>query len=324
MAAIVHGVTLASTSNATSYTTGAFTPAANDLLVAVVTASGTVDAGSMSSTGNTGTWTKIRSDLYSTGSTMYLFVKNALASAVSTTVTFSAPGDAATGAVIHVFRISGMTKTGSTAVRQTAAIVNHAAANPLVTPTLAAAALTSNPLIESISGNETYGTTPPTGWTQRANNSYASPTTTQLYNSRDSGFTGTNSGLSDFGTTVYGMYLVEFDSSSGGSPQTVSVTGLSSASAMGTVSAVPGNVNIAVAGTGSAAAFGTPTVTLGNINVSINGLGSSGLFGTVTPISGPTSVPIPGLGSTGAFGALSIAGQTSAFNPATHGGRYFT
>jgi hypothetical protein len=110
-----------------------------------------------------------------------------------------------------------MSKTGATAIKQNAPIVNHAAANPLVTPTLGAAALSTNPLAESISGNESYSAAnAPAGWTQRGRDAQTTPTTTQLYNTTDSGFTGTNSGLSDFGATAYGMYLVEFDASASG------------------------------------------------------------------------------------------------------------
>lgn len=226
MAAVTHGIQTASTLNVTSYAAGTFTPAASDLLVGMVAATDTVAAGTMTSTGNTAAWTKITTALFqSSAGTCYLFVQNALTTATATVVTFDCTGDAATGAIIAVARISGMTRTGASAVRQSAVLSNLAVAlgNPISSPTLAAAALTGNPTIEfagTLYGGgspETFN--PPTNWTEGvADGSYLTPNTAFEYHFRNSGFTGTNTGWADTtgGADNLGIILAEFDTSAAG------------------------------------------------------------------------------------------------------------
>ena len=131
----------------------------------------------------------------------------------------------------------------------------------------------------------------------------------------DSTYTG--SGKIGFYSDYWGR---TFDDFGGGAvSSTVSVTGLGSAAAFGTVTPATGNVNVAVTGLGSAAAFGAVTAVPGNINVSVSGLTSAAAFGTVTT-SATTNVAVAGKTSDAAFGTVtalpgninvSISGKTS-------------
>lgn len=219
-AAVVDAVaTTPSTSNTTSYASASFTPAAGDLLVVYVTASGTVAAGTMTDSQGLG-FTKITSVLKNASAdTVYMFVANNLAAATAMTVTFDCTGDAATGAIIQVARVSGMTKTGASAVRQTQTTANGAAAG---TPaaTFASAALTGNPTLGVVGNSSSPATlTPPTGWTEREDQGYSTPTTGAEYATRDSGFTGTTITWASTSATAFGVIIAELDASA--APPTV-------------------------------------------------------------------------------------------------------
>lgn len=226
MAACTHGVQTGSTSNASTYAAGAFTPLASDLLVCMVVATDTVAAGTVSSTGNTAAWTKITSGVFAASAhTLYLFVQNALCSNTSTTVTFDCTGDAATGAVVSVVRVSGMTLTGASAVKQTAKIENQTvvtSGNPISSPTLASACLTGNVTVEFEGNDKADVYVPPASWTEGvADTTYATPSAAFEYHFRNSGFTGTNTGWADttgFANVNYAVILAELDTSAGATP----------------------------------------------------------------------------------------------------------
>lgn len=111
--------------------------------------------------------------------------------------------------------------------------------------------------------------------------------------------------------------------SGGGSPQTVTMTGLGTASDTGSVTAVPGAVTATMTGLASASSFGTTTALPGGVNVPVNGLASAASFGSPGEATGPVSVPVTGLGSAGAFGTIgSPAAPTEHFDPAIHGGKH--
>jgi hypothetical protein len=211
VAACTIGVATPSTVDGTSFASGSFTPAANDLLVAMVSATGTVAAGSMSDSQSLG-WTKVDSGVYNASAdTFYIFIANTLAANSSTTVTFDCTGDSATGANVMVVRVSGMSRTGAAALRQSAKVQNQTA-SPIVIPSLAANALTGNPTIEMFAGGENEASFP-AGWTDQSHVSYATPNGFAQYHTRDSGFTGTSTGWSDTLSTPYGIVFFELDTS---------------------------------------------------------------------------------------------------------------
>jgi hypothetical protein len=214
MATVTHRISTAATTNVSSYASGAFTPAVGDLLVAFVVSTDTVAAGTMTGTGAGQSFTKVGSytKAATAAGTIYCFVSNILTTvAASQTVTFDCTGDAATGAVIQVFSISGMTRTAlNGAVRQFNGVSNQAAGTPA--PAFSSAALTGN-VCAGVVGNATNPATmtAPGSWTEGNDTGYATPTTGAEYIYRNSGFTGTTVTWGSASATGYGAMIVEFD-----------------------------------------------------------------------------------------------------------------
>lgn len=209
------GATTASTSNATSYAATAFTPTAGDLGVVMVVASGTVATHpTVTDSQNIG-YTLVSTTLFAaSANSIYIFVANDTWAASSTTVTFKCPEDGATGTVIMIARVSGMTRLGGAAVKQTATTPNHATGSAPST-TFGASALTGNPTL-TVVGNSTNppALTNPTSWTTQANSGYATPTTGGTYASRDSGFTGTAITWGSNSGSAFGAAAIELDTTS--------------------------------------------------------------------------------------------------------------
>jgi hypothetical protein len=220
MAACTGLVATPSTLNVTSYASGAFTPAANDLLVAIVATTASVDptaAGTVTDSIG-GTYFKTTVSFKSGASgTNYIFVRNQLATAVSHVATFTCTGDAATSAHILVYGVSGMTRTGSNAIRQTAIQTNQSAASTPA-PAFGVAALTSNPCIGMVGAlANPPGMTAPSGWTEPASPLFdigaASPNAGVHGCHINSGFTGTTVTWGSTSSGAYGDIIVELDTS---------------------------------------------------------------------------------------------------------------
>ena len=215
MAAVTGVISTTSTANASSYASGSFTPALGDLLVVFVQASATVAAGTLTSSRTGFTFSKVTSALNATD-TIYCFVANQLVTeAVSQTVTFDCTGDAATGAIIQIAAVSGISKFGNPAasVRQSAVSDNQASGG---TPaaTFGSSCLTGNPTL-GVVGNDSNpaGLTAPTSWTERDDTGYGTPTSGAEYVSRDSGFTGTTITWGSTSATAFGVVIIEIDAS---------------------------------------------------------------------------------------------------------------
>lgn len=213
MATVTHAVTTPDT-GATPNTSGAFTPSLNDLLVVFVVASQTVQETAALTNSAGLTFTQFLRAAYATNvDSIYGFVSNALVSSASSqTVTFDTDSDASTGTVISVFGISGITRTGLSAVLQSAKQDNQAAGTPA--PAFSSSALTGNPTLGVI-GNDTNpaGLTEPGGWTEAADTGYGSPTTGGETVYRNSGFTGTTITWGGASATNFGAMIVELDTS---------------------------------------------------------------------------------------------------------------
>jgi hypothetical protein len=214
-AAVTHAITTKSTSDGTSYTSGSFTPAANDLIVVTVYASGTAIANSPGTMTDSQALGFTRVTSAGGGPTVYVFVANKLAAASSMTVTFGSTGDGATGAIITVWRVAGMSRTGQSASKQTKTFVNGAAGGtPSVT--FSTDCDTNNPTI-GIAGNAANpaGLTPPNGWTEPAGADvgYSTPTRGAEGVFRNSGFTGTTIKWGSTSATAWHIAVVELDTS---------------------------------------------------------------------------------------------------------------
>jgi hypothetical protein len=212
-ATVTHRIATASTANATSYASASFTPAAGDLLVAFVVASGTTATGTMTDSQTVG-FTKVTSAVKNASAdTVYAFVSNGLVAASSMTVTFDCTGDGATGAVIFVASISGMIRTGLNAVAQSATQDNQAAsATPA--PSFSNTVRIGNPTLGLV-GNSSNpaAVTPPTSWTEDAagDTGYNTPPTGGEYAFRDSGFNGTTITWGSTSATAFGAIILELN-----------------------------------------------------------------------------------------------------------------
>jgi hypothetical protein len=205
-----------STAAGPTYVSGSFTPAANELLVALVNATSTQAAATMTDSQSLG-FTRIDQASWQTNaSTGYIFIANALASASSMTVTFDCGACASTGANITVVGVSGMTATGAAASVQTAKQVNQTAGG---TPTVvfASSVQTGNPTLGIVSNNSnSSGITQPTGWTELSDTGFITPTTGQEIIARDSGFTGTTITWGSTSPSQFSALAIELSAPAGG------------------------------------------------------------------------------------------------------------
>ena len=192
MAAITHLLATSTTANASLYSTNTFTPAASSLLVAFVAASGTVAATPFLeiSTQNWKRFTLVTSAQWGTGAnSLYAFVANgAVSTASAIKAFFDCSQDPATGVVIQVAEVTGMSRIGLDAVRQLAVSQNNSASTvPLCT--WGVSSLTANAVIAGVAYSSSLGggVIPMTSWTERSDVGYATPSTGLEYMSRDSG-----------------------------------------------------------------------------------------------------------------------------------------
>jgi len=211
--------TAADTSNTSTYALGTFTPALSDLLVILVATSGSVEptaAGAVTDDRG-GTYYKAAFSTRSgAASSNYIFVRNQLvASAVGHIVTFTCTGDAATGACILPYQVAGMTRAGSSAVRQTATQTGLAAGN---TPSVvfSVACLTGNAVIGMVGcAQNPAAITPPSGWTEPASpvfdTGYGTPAAGIEGCHINSGFTSTTVTWGSTSSGASGSVAVELD-----------------------------------------------------------------------------------------------------------------
>lgn len=223
MATVANKVTpIGTTTQATTYTTGAFTPSASELLVVYVQLSNnTTQPTSVTGSANSITFTYTgRSQLMGGGADAgWLYIANQLtpASPVSMTVTANVATNG--GGIVFVAGVTGMTAVGTAAIRQTAGQSNVAASGT-PTATFGAACLTTNPVLAFFGTEATSGTTnitQPTGWTEGGDVGYITPINGGEYAWINSGFTNT---VVTWGSTssIYMTMAMELDATPAASP----------------------------------------------------------------------------------------------------------
>ena len=206
MSAVTNALATGSTTNGTSYASGAFTPAAGDYLLVSVHASDTAVDGTISDSQGL-SWSKIGSVVSNTNNRVITFISTTTAAASSMTVTWDCTGDAATGAIVSIVRISG----SGGQVRQFATKSGLAAVAPNVT--FALNCLTTSAVI-FVQCNLTnpHGMTAPTGYVSRNGGGYGTPATGINACSKNSGETSntvTAAGNSATDWTVFGIELYD-------------------------------------------------------------------------------------------------------------------
>lgn len=161
----------ATTTNASSYNSNAGTPAAGDLLICFVLASGNTN-GSLS---GTFTWTRLTSFTKNSGAdTIYIFWAYA-ATATNTTITFTSSSGNCTGCIISCVRVTGGEGVRQPYLRQISPPTTSAVVNPVVT--FNTAPLTGNGCLAFATNgvNSTTQWTAPTSWTEVSEVAYGTP-----------------------------------------------------------------------------------------------------------------------------------------------------
>lgn len=191
-----------------------FNPGVGDLAIVFVGTTGLASVASAIADDNAGgsSWTLIGSALRTTSlDVQAAFVRTTpFSSTAGTTVT--ATIGAPTGAFIAVVLINGMSRYGSSAIRQFAREQNQTAGGPA--PTYGVPALTTNLQLTCINTNANPPNCPgPAGFTSRVNGGYITPTAGfQLY-TIDSGDTSTTVSWSGSAGNAYSDMAIEIDAS---------------------------------------------------------------------------------------------------------------
>lgn len=206
---------LTTTAAQATYTTSSFNPAAGDLLVVLIGASGTVIAGSMSDSLG-GTWTAVTTKVKAASvDTLYAFVRDSSVSGTGMTVTFDLTADQPTGLSMFVAGVTNMTHFGASSVVQSNGQSNQTAGTTPA-PAFGVAAGTTHPTICFLyAAANTPTVTPPTNWTEDASTQgelgYGTPTDGVEWCHRDSGFTGTTITWGSTSAAEYGDIIMELN-----------------------------------------------------------------------------------------------------------------
>lgn len=189
---------------------------AGDQLVVVVVLTGATTTPTVTDDNGSGTYTEVSGGGFfkaASADKVWIFVRNALVPATaSTIITMTSPGGD-TGGGLLVYRLTGMTRVGAAAVRQIAGQSNQAAAGTPA-PVFAAAPLTGNSLIGAVFNATNVATlTPPTGWTEKHDTGYATPTTGIETATIDSGFTSTTVTWGSTSASAFASIAAEMDAS---------------------------------------------------------------------------------------------------------------
>lgn len=199
-----------STANATSYVSSSFTPTLNDLLVVLVCVTGSTVVPTLTSSVAGQSFTLVGSiNPFSIGNTQHLFVASQLSTAVAQTVTFDCTGDAGTACVIEIYRISGMSKTGLSAVRQSVITQDNAT----VDRAFSTITLTGNPIILQVATHGNTTLTAPSGFDAVTTTTTTTPTENVVGTKANSGVTATTITFGGTITAGGGVIMVEMDTS---------------------------------------------------------------------------------------------------------------
>lgn len=192
------------------------TPAVGDLIVIIACHTGV--ASSDAPTDNQGgTYNLIAFCTWGTNGSgrMTFWIRNALiVSAVSTVFTHDpTPTGGSNGGGLSVLKVTGMSRTGNIAPRNsTGGVTFAAAAAPAVS--LSSAALTTNPVIGAVlNATSPAGLTPRTGYSELADVGYSTPIAGMEIMSRDSGETSATITWGGTSASAGGALAVELDAS---------------------------------------------------------------------------------------------------------------
>jgi hypothetical protein len=196
----------------TSDRTCTITPAVGDLFLVFSSVSVNSNNSPTCSDDNGGTYTRIRSiDFNAAGSHGSAFVRDQLLTNTTSTVVTVATGSNDSGNVV-VFAVSGMERTGSAAVRQSARVIAQAAGG---TPSVsfASAVLSKNFVCGMVGNGSNPATlTPPVALPERQDVGFGTPNIGLEACSVNSGITLTTITWAGTSATAFGAIVIELDS----------------------------------------------------------------------------------------------------------------
>ena len=200
-------------SGGTGNRTVTVTPAVGDLCVVFVVVSENTNASPTVTDNNSdaSTYTLITTALKATSvDIVSVFVRDKLFSNTTSTIITANTGSNTSGELTAV-HLTGMSKTGITAVRQFAKQENQAAGGTPA-PAFSSAALTGNMTLGAV-GNDTNvaGLTTPAGWTEQADVGQNTPAVGLETVTRDSGFTGTTITWGSTSASAFASIILELD-----------------------------------------------------------------------------------------------------------------
>lgn len=194
------------------------TPTLNDVIVIVhgASAAGATSTVSDNNSGGGGTYTKVIADINAVGSNqaMHLSVRNALISSATSTI-FTATNATDNGGGLVVMRVTGMSRTGSSAVKQSA-VQEIQTAGTTPAPVMGSAVLTANAVIGAvINVSNPAALTPRSSpaYSEIADVGYATPVTGLEIMKIDSGETATTITWGGTSATGFGSLVAELDTS---------------------------------------------------------------------------------------------------------------
>jgi hypothetical protein len=190
------------------------TPAVNDLIVVVAAATGPTGSLGCTDNNSSGTYTLIEFQVQNgIANPLCLLVRTALITSASSTTWTTSGESASSGGGLVVYRVSGMTRTGASAVKTHGG--NNAASTTTPAVALGAAALTGNALIGAVfNATNVAGVTQPSTWTQDNNVGYNTPTAGLESTHINSGFTGSTVTWGSTSASAFAVAALQLDTTS--------------------------------------------------------------------------------------------------------------
>lgn len=318
MASVTHAGSSWTTSNSPTTHTVTATPAANDLIVVVHGGSGFASGDTSvitdNNSGGGGTYTILGSAVMSSGGgtdcALWISIRDSLVSSATSTV-FTNTEVGLSGGGLTVFRVSGMSRTGSSAARQFKGESTQTENPPSIT--FNSATLTDNPIILAVAGEDNPpALTAPTDFSESFDSGYSTPTSGFWVGFINSGKTSTTYTWSGGAVTDHNEAGVELDTSAAESTgtgalsaqaSTVSGSGVSESTGTGALQAGGSSVS----GSGVSESTGSGTLVSGTATISGQDAGES--TGTGELVAGVVS--IGGAGISGSEGLGSLLSQAS-------------
>lgn len=201
------------TFNTTSGTkTVTATPAVGDLIVIVTAHSGNTSTAAPTDNNSSGTYTLVNTAVKATSAdTMKMWVRNSLITSATSTVFTHAPGTS-TGGGLAVLKITGMDKTGATAVVSSGKQDNQAAGGTPA-PALGATPSATNPIITAVfNATSPANVTARTNYTRTVNLGYSTPTTGLAVADDDAGETSATITWGGTSGSAFASIAAELDS----------------------------------------------------------------------------------------------------------------